>query len=254
MSFNILIAHIPGKENSAADFLSRMQTYPNLTLQITLKDHVPLAEIEIEREAKAPNVLSNISEFAPFSEELQPAADEQFITQLKAHGLYDQFIAKQPSDDPGSHITGFFSLSSIPQVNLIETNDFEDILNDLPNRTQPLDLVQEQQNDEVIREVVSWKHRGNPDESPNLPLALRNYRKQFNGLVVENDILYRLFYDDCGKVKCKQFFVPKTLRREVVFRLHNSKTAGHFGIAKTVEEFRKNILFSKLYRIFHFFN
>ena len=251
LSFNILLAHIPGKANSAADFLSRMQTDPNLTLQIKLTDQVPVREIEIETDAKAPNVsLSNISEVAPFSEELQPAVDEQFITQLKAHGLYDQFIAKQPSDDPDIHITGFFSLSSTPQVNLIETNDFEDILNDLPNRTQPLDLVQEQQNDEFIREVVSWKNRGNPDESPNLPLALRKYRKQFNRLVVENDILYRLFYDDCGKVKYKQFCVPKTLWREVVFRLHNSKTAGHYGIAKTVEEFRKRFYFPNFTEFF----
>ena len=169
-----------------------MQTDPKLTLQIKLTDHVPIREIEIETEAKAPNVsLSNINEVAPFSEELQPAVDKQFISQFKAHSLYDQFIAKQPSDDPDIHITGFFSLSSIPQVNLIETNDFEDILNDLPNRTQPLDLVQEQQNDEVIREVVSWKHRGNPDKSPNLPIALRKYRKQFHRLVVENDFVYR---------------------------------------------------------------
>ena len=33
--------------------------------------------------------------------------------------------------------------------------------------------------------------------------------------------------------------MQKKLWREVVFRLQNSKTAGHFGIAKTVEEFRK---------------
>ena len=248
MSFNILLAHIQGKANSAADFLSRMQTDPNLTLQTKLTDHVPVREIEKETEAKAPNVSSsNISEIAPFSEELQLAIDEQFITQLKTHfylyDLYDQFIAKQPSDNPDIHITGFFSFSSIPQVNLIKTNDFEDILNDLPNRTQPLDLVQEQQNDEVIREVVSWKNRGNPVESPILPLALRKYRKQFPHLVVENDSLYRLFYDDCGKVKYKQFCVPKTLRREVVFRLHKSKTAGHFCIAKTVAEFRKRFCF-----------
>ena len=162
------------------------------------------------------------------SEELQPTIDEQFITQLKGHGLYDQFIVKQPTDDSDIHVTGFFSPSSIRQVYLIETNDFEDILNDLPNPTQTLDLAQEQQNDEVIREVVSWKNRGDPDELPNLPLALRKYRKQFNRLLVENDILYRLFYDDCGKVKYKQFCAPKTLWREVVFRLHNSKTAGHF--------------------------
>ena len=53
--------------------------------------------------------LSNISEIAPFSEELQPAVDEQFITQLRASGLFDQFLPEQPSDDSYIHITGFFS-------------------------------------------------------------------------------------------------------------------------------------------------
>ena len=96
--------------------------------------------------------------------------------------------------------------------------------------------MQKQQNDEVIQEVVSWKYRGNPDESPKLPSALRKYRKQFNGLVVENNFFHHSFYDDCGKVKYKQFCLPKTLRREVVFRLHISKTTTHFGIAKTLEE------------------
>ena len=111
-----------------------MQADPNLTLPTKLTDHVPFHEIEIETEAKAPNAsLSIISEIAPFSEELQLAVDEQFITQLTAHGLYDQFMTKQPSDDPDIHITGFFSLSSIPQANLIENNDFENILSDLPN-------------------------------------------------------------------------------------------------------------------------
>ena len=110
LSFKILIAQIPGKANSAADFLSRMQTDPNLTLQIKLTDQVPTGEIEIETEAKAPNdFLLNSSEIAPFSEELQPTIDKQFITQLKAHGFYDQYKAKQPSDNPHVLIPGFFS-------------------------------------------------------------------------------------------------------------------------------------------------
>ena len=251
LSFNILLAHFPGKANSAADFVSRMQTDPNLTLQIKLTDHVPLREIEIETEAKAPIVsLSNISETAPFSEELQPVVDEQFISQLKAHGLYEQFLARQPSDESDIHLTDFFFLSSIPQVNLIKINDFEDVLNDLPSRTQPLDLVQEQQNDEVIREVVLWKNWGNPDASLNLPLASRKYRKHFNRLVLEIDILYRLFFDDCGKVKYTQFCVPKTLCREGVFHPHNSKTARQFSIPETVEEFRKTICFQNFANFF----
>ena len=172
-SFNILLANIPEKANSAAEFLSSMQTDPNLSLHIKPTDHVPIREIEIETEAKAPNVpSSNINEIARFSEGLQSAIDEQFITQLEAHGLSDQLIARHPSDDPDNHITSLFSLSSIPQVNLSETNDFEDVLNNLPNRTQPFDLVQEQQNDEIIREVVSWRKWCNPNESQNLPFAL----------------------------------------------------------------------------------
>ena len=123
-------------------------------------------------------------------------------------------------------------------------------MNDLPNRTQSLDLVREQHNDEVIRAVVSWKNWGSPDELPKLPLALRKYRKHFNRLVVENDILYRLFYDECGEVKYKHFCVPKALWHEVVFRLHNSKTAGHFGIAKTFEEFRKRFYFPNFTEFF----
>ena len=76
LSFNILLANIPGKANSAADFLSRMQTHPNLTLQIKFTDHVPVREIEIETEAKAPDVsLLNIIEIEPFSEEIPPVVD-----------------------------------------------------------------------------------------------------------------------------------------------------------------------------------
>ena len=136
MSSNILPAQIPGKANPAADLLSRMQTDPNLTLQIKLTDHVPIREIEIEMEAKAPKFsLSNISEIAPFSEEIQPAVDEQLVTQLKAHGLYDQFIAKQSSDDSDIFIRGFF-LSFIISAGKLDA--FEVILNNLPNQTQPL--------------------------------------------------------------------------------------------------------------------
>ena len=76
MSFKTHFAHIPGKANSAADFLSRMQTDPNLTLQIKFTDLVPIREIEIQTEAKAPNVsLSNINEIARFSG--QPEPDNQ---------------------------------------------------------------------------------------------------------------------------------------------------------------------------------
>ena len=167
--FNILLAHILRKANSAADFLPRMQTDPNLTLQIKLTDLVPAREIEIESEAKAPDIFcSTIGEIAPFSEEIHPVVDEHLINQIKTLGLFDQFLAKQPKDDPDINLTGLDTFSSLPQVTLIGKNDFEVIFNDFPNRTEPLDMVHKQQNDEIIREVISWKNRGHPEKSLNL--------------------------------------------------------------------------------------
>ena len=200
LSFNILIAHIPGKANSAADFLSRMQTDPSLCLSIKLTDRVPIREIEVETEAKTPNVsLSNIDEMIPFSSTSQLTVDANFISQLQAHGLYEQYLANATlANDPNELVvTGLMSFLPIRQINLIATNEFHDVLDDLPNRTQPLDLANEQSLDETIQEVLLWKSRGHVDASPNLPIALRKYRKQFDRLVVEDNVLYRLFFDDC---------------------------------------------------------
>ena len=246
LSFNILLAHIPGRANSAADFLSRMQTDPTLTLSLKLTDRIPIKEIEIETEAKAPDVaLSNISNREDFPETINDKADERLISQLKEFGLYEQFLQKttEAQTEPSLEITGFYSFCQVNQINLVSSGEFSDILDDLPNRSEPIDLALVQNQDEIIREVIQWKARGSPDTSPNLPIALRKYRKQFPRLIIEDKVLYRLFYDDQGKVQHKQFCVPKSLWREVIYRLHNSPTAGHMGINKTVEEFRKRFYF-----------
>ena len=84
MTFIILLAHISGKENSAVEYFSRMQTDPKLTIQIKITDNVPIREKEKETEAKAPNVsLLNFSYIKPFSEDKQPNDDEHFNNQLK---------------------------------------------------------------------------------------------------------------------------------------------------------------------------
>ena len=77
----ILLAHISGKANSAADFLSRMQTDPTLTFSFKLSDRIPIQEIEIETKAKAPDVaLSDISSRQNFPETTDDQADERLIS------------------------------------------------------------------------------------------------------------------------------------------------------------------------------
>ena len=47
-AFNIVVTHIPGKANAAADFVSRLQSNPNETLELKLTDRIPIREIEID--------------------------------------------------------------------------------------------------------------------------------------------------------------------------------------------------------------
>ena len=134
-----------------------------------------------------------------FSADLPNVVHEHFIKQLRAHGIFDQFLAKAP-DEPHNPVTGFFSLTEVSQVNLIQNDDFKDVLNDLPNRFQTIDLKQEQQNDELIRGVIFWTTRV-LRTNIQIYLLLGENTEKFTRLLVEDDSLYRLFHDDCGKVK-----------------------------------------------------
>ena len=54
-AFNIVVAHILGKANAAADFLSRFQYDPNETIELKHTDRVPIREIKIDVRAKLPD-------------------------------------------------------------------------------------------------------------------------------------------------------------------------------------------------------
>ena len=68
-------------------------------------------------------------------------------------------------------------------------------------------------------------------------------------MVVEDGILYRNFYEHTGKVSNKQYCVPEQLKKEVVYRLHNSRTAGHLGIVRTAHEFRQRFYRNQIYKM-----
>ena len=55
IAYNIVLANIPGKANAAADFISRMQTDPNESLELQLVDSIPMKQIEIDMKTKTPD-------------------------------------------------------------------------------------------------------------------------------------------------------------------------------------------------------
>ena len=88
-TFNIVVAHIPGKANAAADFLSRLQTNPNETVELKLTDRIPVREIEIDIRAKLPDNTINELFSEEFPDDLLQVVDMNTLITLKQSGNFE---------------------------------------------------------------------------------------------------------------------------------------------------------------------
>ena len=94
LSFNIVIAHIPGRANYAAGFLSRVQTEKSASLTLKHVNKIPAKEIQVESEAKSPDVM--ITNINALSEDLPSETDNtDMISKLEALGLYETYLERK---------------------------------------------------------------------------------------------------------------------------------------------------------------
>ena len=108
---------------------------------------------------------------------------------------------------------------------------------------KPLNIPEEQKKDPVIIKVMEWIENGCTDDLTYASFELKKYHKHLMRLHIQKGILVRQFFDDIGEISHSQVCVPKHLRKEVIYRIHNSPTGGHLGIVRTAKEFRKRFYF-----------
>ena len=222
LSFNLVIAHIPGRANYAAEFLSRVQTDPSQTIQLKLTDRIPVKEIEIETVAKSPDVsLSCLETFESLFSSNSSQIGQNVISELKQKEISDDLLmqiqVKTKTNTEPDDILGLIRLKYCKnEINAILIRDPSDQLNDLLEKLNPLDLKVEQTKDEVIKSVVQWKLQNHFDDLQYASFALKKYKKLFDRLVLIENILYRQFSDHNGKVKYLQYCLPKHLWKEVI--------------------------------------
>ena len=89
----------------------------------------------------------------------------------------------------------------------------------------------------MIRKVTDWTENGCTDDLTYASFELKRYHKLLMRLQIHKGILMRQIFDDIGKISHSQVCVPKNLRKEVIYRIHNSPRGGHLGIVRTVKEF-----------------
>ena len=65
----------------------------------------------------------------------------------------------------------------------------------------------------------------------------KKYIKQLQRVVLQNNVLYRKFFDKTDDFFILQICVPKHLQQEIIFCSHNTKFRSNNAIAKTLQDF-----------------
>ena len=102
-----------------------------------------------------------------------------------------------------------------------------------------LNLTEARAKDKDIALVRDWvKSNTKPlwKEVSKYSAGVKSYWSQFDRLVVENGLLCRLWYEK-GKTVRTQIVVPSIIRTTILQHCHK-KTAGHFGVRKTLARVR----------------
>ena len=91
--------------------------------------------------------------------------------------------------------------------------------------------------------MVRWKEEGEtrPPWQVVAPHSesTKAYWSQWESLLLEDGVLYRLWETPAGERSIKQLVAPKEIRAELLRQLHSSPTAGHLGVNKTLGRVRE---------------
>ena len=224
LSFRFVLGHIPRRANLAADDLSRLPIESSEKLTLLLRDRLPIMEVCVELKAQTPEVDSQQEENDYLEDEYQNLYS---FTELDEHNSHEL-----------TSLTKFYyttQLSALAQSNPLDTMDLSD-------RLAPLNISQEQ-NTETISLVKRWLLNEAPINTLHSNEDTKKYIKQLPRVVLQNNVLYRKFFDQTGASFILHICVPKHLQQEIIFRSHNTKFRSHNGIAKTLQDFRLKFYF-----------
>ena len=243
MSFPFEIGHIPGTANPAADYLSRLELEPGQKMELKMKDSIPMHRIELDIVAQTPPLINGLF-----------ACDDWNMTDRERVGDPPDAVLIGPEQQtivglaaifttmPVIEITAKFRLEKSGQMNsLQEINPLDHF--DMSDRRRPIHWEREQYMDPTLRKVIEWVRLKKNPSNQYATFDENKYIKQLPRLTMRDRVLCRKFYDHTGKVQYYQTVIPIHLRKELLYRIHNTKFMGHKGMGKTITEFRKKFYF-----------
>lgn len=132
------------------------------------------------------------------------------------------------------------SVRAIDLLDETEPENTEIVTNWLDNKT-PGELREAQNNDHVIKTVLTWKlNQIKPtwQEISHLSRDHKTYWGQWDRLTVMDGVLYRKWINLTTEETTLQYILPSVYRNQVLLLLHNDQFAGHLGLKRTLARVR----------------
>ena len=216
IQFNFTIAQIPGKNNTAADYLSRMEMDPIEKLVLKIRADVETQPIEV-------NVQS-----AGVSEE-----EQVFFTEEDNETEIEIWERKTQSK------AGLKVVETVIQIDAISENVVKETTNftqKLPRRNQ---ILLEQSKDPILLQLkAKIQNEEYSEEIFQQDIRYRHYLNNLDRRVLKDEIVTRKYYDETSQIKYHQILLPKHLLKELLQAIHDTAHR-HPGIFKMLQKIRQ---------------
>ena len=216
IQFNFIIAHIPGKNNTAADYLSRLEMEPTEKLVLKIRADVETQPIEV-------NVQS-----AGVSEE-----EQVFFTE-EDNEPEEQIWERKRQSNAGLKVP-----ETVIQIDAISENIVEKITNFTQKLRRTNQILLEQSKDPILLQLkAKIQNEEYSEEILQQDIRYRHYLNNLDRIVLKDEIVTRKYYDETGQIKHHQILLPKHLLKELLQAIHGTAHK-HPGISKMLQEIRQ---------------
>ena len=223
IQFSFTIAHIPGKNNTATDYLSRLEICPKEKLVLRIRQDIPTTPIELNVQSAGVTEKDQI-----FYTDDDEETEEQ-LWQRK----------KEARSNPTNQIPEF-TLDKLSTQ--IQTPTLQKL-------AKPITMAIEQNNDITLQQLrLKLQKEENSETILQQDPRYRHYCRQLDRLSVHADIIYRDYYDETGSVQFCQVLLPKHLVTELLQSFHGTANK-HPGISKMLHEIRQKYYYPGVAKI-----
>ena len=227
LQFNFNIAHIPGKMNTAADFLCRLEMDPNEKIILKIIEDIPTKPIEVNIESTG--IAQEETVFFDPTDQEETKEKELWTHKEEARKAI-------PNDPPVITVSCYYANDLHKDTTFVN----------LAQLTKQSRVLIEQDSDPTLlnfkREMLELPF----DEQIFLKDArYMHYSRNKERIIIKDDILYRQYYNIIVEVSHLQVLLPGQLLKVLLKSLHGT-VGKHPGISKMMQEICQRYYFPSI--------